>query len=301
MAVSDIRRVEVSDIGYYVGAAARESFIGAVSGAIFGPFGAAKSLGGKMAMGAVINAFESVVRQTLMGEDINWGTIAQDAFIGGITAGAFHYAGKGVKSASPYVKKAYNKVSAKVSENAKYAKIAFNNMLNKPNKSVVLGSNLGNVYAKAEEFAEEFNKVKSDSKIFKELDKKVTEKLNSYLEQIHDKRNLSVTRNTVGPAVAGVYNKATGKYYYGINNINGELPEIVHPYILNKVDTMPEEVLESYTKTLGAGSHAECNALNEALIDEFKFLNKIDGKITQEMLDKQYDLLKNIDIVIITF
>ena len=301
MAVSDIRRVEVSDIGYYVGAAARESFIGAVSGAIFGPFGAAKSLGGKMAMGAVTNAFESVVRQTLMGEDINWGTVAQDAFIGGITAGAFHYAGKGIKKASPYVKKAYNKVSTKVSENAKYAKTAFNNMLNKPNKSVVLGSNLGNVYAKAGEFAEEFNKVKSDSTIFKELDKKVTEKLNSYLEQIRDKRNLSVTRNTVGPAVAGVYNKATGKYYYGINNINGELPEIVHPYILNKVDTMPEEVLESYTKTLGAGSHAECNALNEALIDEFKFLNKIDGKITQEMLDKQYDLLKNIDIVIITF
>ena len=277
-------------------AGGREAFVGALSGAIFGPFGTGETLGGKMLLGATTNAFESIVRQKLNGQDIDWGVVAGDGIFGGLTAGAFHYGGKALKGASPYVKKAFNNVSSKISENAKYLKTAFNNMINKPNKSVVLGSNLGNVYAKAEEFAGEFKKVKTESKIFKELDSKVTEKVNSYLEQIHDKRNLSVTRDTVGPAVAGVYNKVTNKYYYGINNMKGELPEIVHPYILNKIDTMPKEVLESYKKTLGAGTHAECNALNEALIDEFKFINKIEGNVTQEMLDEQYDVLKNMDI-----
>lgn len=52
MAVSDIKRGEVSDITDYMGAAARESFVGALSGAIFGPMEAA-GLGGKMALGGM--------------------------------------------------------------------------------------------------------------------------------------------------------------------------------------------------------------------------------------------------------
>ncbi|MEW9938532.1 hypothetical protein AB2T96_13025 [Clostridium butyricum] len=43
------------------------AFVGALSEAIFGPLGAAETLGGKMAVGAVTNGFESIVRQKLNG------------------------------------------------------------------------------------------------------------------------------------------------------------------------------------------------------------------------------------------
>ncbi|MDB2151512.1 hypothetical protein [Clostridium butyricum] len=153
MAVSDIARGEVSDMSAYAFAGAREAFIGALSGAIFGP------------LGAVTNGFESIVRQKLNGQDIDWGTVALDSGIGGLTAGAFHYGGKAVDSASPYVKKAFNKVSSKVSENAKYARMALENVNSKANKSVVLGSNFGNVSKKVDDFVDEFKNVKNIAKL----------------------------------------------------------------------------------------------------------------------------------------
>ncbi|MDU4659238.1 MAG: hypothetical protein E6Y39_03750, partial [Clostridium butyricum] len=120
---------------------------------------------GKMAVGAVTNGFESIVRQKLNGQDIDWGTVALDGGIGGLTAGAFHYGGKAVDSASPYVKKAFNKVSSKLSENAKYARLALENVNSKANKSVVLGSNFGNVSKKVDDFVDEFKNVKNIAKL----------------------------------------------------------------------------------------------------------------------------------------
>ncbi|WP_027624772.1 hypothetical protein [Clostridium lundense] len=70
-AISDKMSEEVSDASAYMWAGGRESFIGAVSGAIFGPFGTGKILGGKMLLGGVTNGFESIVRQTLDGKGIN--------------------------------------------------------------------------------------------------------------------------------------------------------------------------------------------------------------------------------------
>ncbi|WP_207648021.1 hypothetical protein, partial [Clostridium sp. HMSC19A10] len=169
MAVSDIARGEVSDMSAYAFAGAREAFVGALSGAIFGPLGAAETLGGKMAVGAVTNGFESIVRQKLNGQDIDWGTVALDSGIGGLTAGAFHYGGKAVDSASPYVKKAFNKVSSKLSENAKYARLALENVNSKANKSVVLGSNFGNVSKKVDDFVDEFKNVKNSSSSIDDL------------------------------------------------------------------------------------------------------------------------------------
>ncbi|MBZ0314305.1 HNH endonuclease [Clostridium butyricum] len=169
MAVSDIARGEVSDMSAYAFAGAREAFVGALSGAIFGPLGAAETLGGKMAVGAVTNGFESIVRQKLNGQDIDWGTVALDGGIGGLTAGAFHYGGKAVDSASPYVKKAFNKVSSKLSENAKYARLALENVNSKANKSVVLGSNFGNVSKKVDDFVDEFKNVKNSSSSIDDL------------------------------------------------------------------------------------------------------------------------------------
>ena len=66
-----------------------------------------------MLIGGVTNSFESIVRQKLNGEDINWWTVAQDAGIGVVTAGMFHGLGKGLKDASKYVKNAINKVLSK--------------------------------------------------------------------------------------------------------------------------------------------------------------------------------------------
>nr|WP_279323972.1 HNH/ENDO VII family nuclease [Clostridium butyricum] len=122
-----------------------------------------------MAVGAVTNGFESIVRQKLNGQDIDWGTVALDGGIGGLTAGAFHYGGKAVDSASPYVKKAFNKVSSKLSENAKYARLALENVNSKANKSVVLGSNFGNVSKKVDDFVDEFKNVKNSSSSIDDL------------------------------------------------------------------------------------------------------------------------------------
>lgn len=162
MAYSDIKRREVSDITDYMGTAARESFVGALSGAVFGPFEAV-GLGGKMALGGISNAFESVARQKLNREDVNWWTVAQDAGIGAAIGGLFHFGGKAINGASPYVKKATNKISSTLSENAKFAKMALANMEKRP-KSVVLGSNFGNVSKKIDDFVDEFKDVKNATK-----------------------------------------------------------------------------------------------------------------------------------------
>ncbi|OAB45511.1 HNH endonuclease [Paenibacillus glacialis] len=86
-AASDIARGEVSGYGAYGWAALRESTIGAISGAIFGPFGAGAVIGGKMTFGAVVNGFESVIRQTMEGEGFSLETLMNDAAIGALTAG----------------------------------------------------------------------------------------------------------------------------------------------------------------------------------------------------------------------
>ncbi|WP_338555026.1 contractile injection system protein, VgrG/Pvc8 family [Paenibacillus sp. KS-LC4] len=86
-AVSDIARGEVSDMGTYVSTAFRESIIGAVSGAVFGPFGTMATFGGRMVFGAVQNGFESVIRQTMEGKGFSWSTFAMDVGIGVITGG----------------------------------------------------------------------------------------------------------------------------------------------------------------------------------------------------------------------
>ncbi|EJO5347059.1 hypothetical protein NRP93_001127 [Clostridium botulinum] len=128
------------------------------------------------------------------------------------------------------------------------------------------------------------------------MDGKVTEKVNDYLDKINDKKNLAVTRGTTGPAVAGSYNSKSGEISIHINHPKGELPEVIHPVVNERIKNMPPEVLNAYEHTLRAGSHAECNALNDSLIKEFKITNNIKGEVTQEMLDEQYDLLKNMDL-----
>ena len=76
-----------------------------------------------------------------------------------------------------------------------------------------------------------------------------------------------ISKKELGPAVAGVLDHKTGKYYFGINNIKGKVPTELHPIIKERIDNMPLETYNSYEKwTLGAGSHAEVYALNEAML-----------------------------------
>ncbi|MCY6355855.1 hypothetical protein, partial [Clostridium sp. ZS2-4] len=93
-AISDKQRGEVSDISSYMAAGGRESFVGAVSGAIFGPFGVGEALGGKMLLGGITNGAESILRQILEGKGINFKTVLTDFGIGAGTAAAFHGAEK---------------------------------------------------------------------------------------------------------------------------------------------------------------------------------------------------------------
>ena len=58
----------------------------------------------------------------------------------------------------------------------------------------------------------------------------------------------------------------TGKYYFGINNIDGKALNIQHDLISERINNMPADIRDGYKKTLGVGSHAEVNALNEALL-----------------------------------
>ena len=74
-----------------------------------------------------------------------------------------------------------------------------------------------------------------------------------------------MTKKELGPAVAGVLDKKTGKTYYGINDPSGKVPSNLHPQLRDRIENMPPAIRDGYTKTAGKGSHAEVRALNEAL------------------------------------
>ncbi len=70
---------------------------------------------------------------------------------------------------------------------------------------------------------------------------------------------------SMGPALAGAKDLKTGKTYYGTNHNTGLQPLTQSPRIPFKA--IPDDVLNSYIKTKGAGSHAEVNALNSGLLN----------------------------------
>ena len=107
-AVGDAISGEKSSLGTYI----KNALVGAVSGAILGPFGAFQSLGGMMAFGGINGMADSLLNQAIEGE-FSLGQTLFDGAIGAATAGLLHGAGKALKSASKYVKNAVNKVLSK--------------------------------------------------------------------------------------------------------------------------------------------------------------------------------------------
>src|SRR5690625_4162260 len=84
------------------------------------------------------------------------------------------------------------------------------------------------------------------------------------VEELKKLKDSGMSKRKIGPAFAGVYDKSTGKTFYAINDFEGILPNL-HPFIKTRYESMPQNVIDSYTFTKGAGSHAEVIALNKAL------------------------------------
>lgn len=78
---------------------------------------------------------------------------------------------------------------------------------------------------------------------------------------------MGLTNNELGPAIAGAYDRTTGKIFTAINDVNGAIPSELSPLIKDRIVNIPPEVLDSYIYTKGAGSHAEIYAVNKALLD----------------------------------
>ncbi|MGG1793088.1 YwqJ-related putative deaminase [Bacillus mycoides] len=85
-------------------------------------------------------------------------------------------------------------------------------------------------------------------------------------KEVERLNNLGLSNREMGPAVAGTFEKTTGKYYFGINNTLGKIPEELHPLIEQRITNMPKNIKEGYTFTYGEGSHAEVYSLNQALL-----------------------------------
>jgi len=86
------------------------------------------------------------------------------------------------------------------------------------------------------------------------------------VQEVERLNKLGISKREMGPAVSGTLDKTTGKYYFGINNTSGKIPEELHPLIKERIINMPKNIKEGYTFTYGAGSHAEVYSLNQALL-----------------------------------
>ncbi|WP_228469524.1 YwqJ-related putative deaminase [Paenibacillus sp. JNUCC31] len=87
------------------------------------------------------------------------------------------------------------------------------------------------------------------------------------IEEAQRLKDSGLTNKQLGPAVAGSYDKNTGKFYIAINDVKGDIPKDLHPIIEERIKNMPKDVYDSYSQfTHGSGSHAEVYAANEALL-----------------------------------
>ncbi|ANY70478.1 hypothetical protein BBD42_01080 [Paenibacillus sp. BIHB 4019] len=91
---------------------------------------------------------------------------------------------------------------------------------------------------------------------------------NHVLEEAQMLKDIGLTNKQLGPAVAGAYDRNTGKIYTAINDVDGKVPKELNGLIEDRIVNMPDDVHESYKLfTHGSGSHAEVYAANKALLD----------------------------------
>ena len=70
-------------------------------------------------------------------------------------------------------------------------------------------------------------------------------------------KDMGLSNKLLGPAIAGAYDRTTGKIYTAINDYTGNAPKELAPIIRERIKNMPSEVSDSYIKTKGPGTHAE--------------------------------------------
>ena len=103
-----------------------------------------------------------------------------------------------------------------------------------------------------------------------DLRKENIKKLNELKEKIGASSKRAI-KDRIGPAHATAFNRRNGKTYTGINNDEGQLPLKTNCYISERMDNLKnneKHILDGYTYTKGAGSHAEIYAVNAALNDD---------------------------------
>lgn len=104
---------------------------------------------------------------------------------------------------------------------------------------------------------------KKKNKLTKEqAEAECREKTRQHLDDTNERvENGELTKKEAGPVVAGVVDAQTGEFFPGLNDPNGQPPSDLHPLLQDRLDNIdPEQGHGS-----SPGSHAEVNALNDAL------------------------------------
>ena len=157
LAISDIANGEVSSVDEYITTAFEESFIGAMSGAIFGPFTNVNNLKGILTLGGATGAFESCLRQLLNTGTISLGQVAKDTALGVLFAGVFHGLGKlgnkvfeklksSLSGRSSAFKNALNQIGSKVDDGFNSIARYLDDMWNRLNPEEVVADSLGGIH-----------------------------------------------------------------------------------------------------------------------------------------------------------
>ena len=202
-----------SSLGTYL----KNAFVGAVSGAIFGPFGAFESIGGIMAFGGIGGMADSLLNQAVTG-NFSLGQTLFDGLIGAATGGLLHGMGKLASKVAPYLKNGIGKVLGKLSSGAK-------SILNK-------------VSGKLDDVLGAF------SKTSKELFSKVANKVDDVLQSIKSSAHDLVDR------LSGKFNEITSR-------IDDKIDDALHSMAgkaddaLNSINEWTDRVGYNIKKSLG--------------------------------------------------
>ncbi|MEB9897314.1 zincin-like metallopeptidase toxin domain-containing protein [Bacillus cereus] len=125
----------------------RDTTIGAVSGAIFGPYGGIwASIGGRMTFQGMVGAAESLMRQAMDGEGLSWKTTLFDAAISFGTAGLLDP--KVLKPVGGFIKKQVGTTSRWISDSAGDISRKFSNYMDGLSEN---GNTLARIYVEHEQ------------------------------------------------------------------------------------------------------------------------------------------------------
>lgn len=98
-------------------------------------------------------------------------------------------------------------------------------------------------------------------------EEEISNLINAVINEGRILQEMGLTKDQLGPAIAGAYDKTTGKIYISINDSEGDPPKERAPIINDRLENISPEIKNSYIRTKGVGSHAEIYAVNKLLLD----------------------------------